>query len=98
MTRPGDSRVRDEVNHLSALKPQERTGIALLVLSCVAYASLIGVPFLAVSHPTKIAIGVGLAIAGEGSFWIGCAIAGKDFMMRLRKMLWPAHWKRRART
>ncbi len=74
----------------------ERTGIALVVLSCVLYVLLIAVPFLPLGSESKLFIGVSLAIVGEGTFWVGCLIAGKQFMAYLRRKLWPGSWRRKA--
>jgi hypothetical protein len=77
---------------------QTRTGIVLVVVSCVLYAALIAVPFLPVGGSAKLAIAMSLAVIGEGTFWVGCLIAGKEFMIYLRKKLWPANWRRKAHT
>jgi hypothetical protein len=79
-----------------AMSWQTRTGIVLVVVSCVLYAALIGVPFLPVGTGAKLAIGLSLFIIGEGTFWVGCLIAGKEVMIYLRKKLWPANWRRKA--
>jgi len=74
----------------------ERTGIALIVLSCVLYALLVVVPFLPASPGLQLGVTAGLVITGEGTFWVGCLFAGKEFMTYLRKRLWPANWRRKA--
>jgi hypothetical protein len=80
----------------SAYTSRERTGLALIVISCVLYAALIGVPFLPFSSSLKVTVAAGLVIVGEGAFWIGCLLAGKAFMMHLRRMLWPGNWRKKA--
>jgi hypothetical protein len=82
----------------SAYSPRERTGLALVVASFVLYAALAGVPFLPLGTNAQLVVAVGLVIAGEGTFWVGCLIAGKDFMMHLRRMLWPGSWRRKPST
>jgi len=80
----------------SAYTARERTGLYLIVISCVLYAALLGVPFLPLSSSLRLAVAAGLVIVGEGTFWIGCLLAGKEFMMHLRRTLWPGNWRRKA--
>jgi len=77
---------------------QMRSGIVLVVVSCLLYAALFAVPFLTVGTQSKLAVAASLVIVSEGTFWVGCLIAGKEVMIYLRKKLWPARWRRKAHT
>jgi len=68
-------------------------GIALIVVSCVLYVLLLAVPFLPIRSDAQVLLATGLLLSSEGTFWIGCLIAGKDVIARLRAQLWP--WPRR---
>lgn len=70
--------------------PRQRLGIALIVLSCVFYVMLIAVPLIPVDTPSQITLAAGLVIATEGSFWLGCLVAGKDIIAYLRSKLLPS--------
>jgi membrane protein involved in colicin uptake len=74
----------------------EKLAAALLVISCVLYAGLFAVPFLGASTSTKAGIGGGLVLAGEGAFWLGAVIAGREVMVRYRRKLSPRSWFRRS--
>jgi hypothetical protein len=74
------------------MKRTEKMAVGSLILSCGFYATLFGVPFLSVDLTTKAAISGGLVVAGEGAFWLGAAIAGREVMRRYRRWLWPSSW------
>ena len=73
----------------------EKIGAALLALSCLLYAAILAVPFLGGSIGEKAAITGGLALTGEGAFWLGAVVAGRDVMRRYRSRLSPRTWFRR---
>jgi hypothetical protein len=73
----------------------EKIGAALLVLSCLLYAAILAVPLLGGSVGEKAAITGGLALTGEGAFWLGALVAGREVMRRYRSRLSPRTWFRR---
>ncbi len=73
----------------------EKIGLVLIVLSCAFYAGLLVVPFAPLTPPGKVALSAGLVISGEGVFWIGCVIVGKELMRRYRHHLNPRTWFRK---
>jgi hypothetical protein len=68
----------------------QRTGIVLIILSCALYALLFLVPFLPVRTDHQLLLATGLLLSSEATFWIGCLIAGKQSIARLRAQLWPS--------
>jgi hypothetical protein len=73
----------------------EKIGLVLLALSCLLYAAIFAVPFLGGAIGEKAAIAGGLALTGEGAFWLGAVLAGRDVMRRYRSRLSPRTWFRR---
>jgi len=69
---------------------------ALVVLSCLLYASLLVLPFLGISVAAKATVATVLVCTGEGTFWIGAVVAGREVVRRYRSRLWPSQWFRRA--
>lgn len=53
-------------------------GIGLIVLSFILYGGILFLPFAPLSLELKGGAVMGLMIAGEGSFWIGAFLAGKE--------------------
>jgi hypothetical protein len=53
-------------------------GIGLIVLSFILYGGILFLPFAPLSLELKGSAVMGLMIAGEGSFWIGAILAGKE--------------------
>jgi hypothetical protein len=72
----------------------KRIGAALIVLSCVLFFVLMVVPFMPLDGEAQLVLATGLAISSEGTFWLGCLIAGRSILSRLGRRLWPA--RRRA--
>ena len=77
---------------MARMKRTDKLALGCLVLSCLFYAALFGVPFLSGDYATKAAVSGGLIVAGEGAFWLGVAIAGRELMRRYRRRLWPSTW------
>ena len=75
----------------------EKIALALVAASTALYVGLLGIPLLPVDPWTKAAIGGGLVVAGEGTFWLGAAVGGPQFVRRCRSKLWPGRWLPRAR-
>jgi hypothetical protein len=72
----------------------ETAAAALVAVSCLLYAGILAVPFLVEETTSRIAISRGLALAGEGAFWLGAVIAGPAVMRRYRSKLSPRNWRR----
>jgi hypothetical protein len=75
----------------------EKIALALVAASTALYVGLLGIPLLPADPWTKAAIGGGLVVAGEGTFWLGAAIAGPQFVRRCRSTFWPRRWFPRSR-
>lgn len=72
----------------------EKIAVALVILSCLLYAGLLGLPFLGAGASTKAGVACGLVVSGESVFWLGTLIAGRELMRRYRAKLWPQRWFR----
>jgi hypothetical protein len=72
---------------------RERAGLALVVLSGVAYMGLFAVPWLPLSLAGKSAAAVALVVGGEALFWLGVLIAGREIMRKYRHLLSPRQLK-----
>ncbi|WP_088041370.1 transporter suffix domain-containing protein [Bacillus sp. EAC] len=60
--------------------------------SFIPYLLIFALPFLKISGSFKaVLIGV-LVILGEGMFWVGGILVGKDVMANYRKKMNPARW------
>lgn len=73
------------------LRTEQIAGL-LVALSCVLYAGLLAVPFLAESTAGRATLSGSLIVAGEGAFWLGALIAGPAVMRRYRHQLDPRAW------
>jgi hypothetical protein len=76
----------------------KRIGIALIVLSCVLYFVLIAVPLMPLDTENQVILATGLAVSSEGTFWLGCLVAGRSIVAFMRDKLWPARWRPKPRT
>ena len=72
----------------------ETVAATLVVASCLLYAAILAVPFVAEDTASRVGISGGLALAGEGTFWLGALIAGPAIMRRYRGKLSPRNWRR----
>jgi hypothetical protein len=72
----------------------EKVAAALVVVSCLLYAAIPAVPFVAEETAARVGFSGGLALAGEGTFWLGALIAGPAVMRRYRSRLLPKNWRR----
>ena len=95
MTLPlGNSLLRRTPSNGIFMTRNEKIAAALVVLSCLLYAGLLGLPFLAVGASTKAALACALVVGGESVFWLGTLVAGRELMRRYRTKLWPQRWFR----
>jgi hypothetical protein len=53
-------------------------GYVLLVVSCLAWAAIISLPFFGISVGKVAALTTGLIIAGEAAFFFGVALLGRE--------------------
>ena len=60
--------------------------------SFIPYLLVFALPFLPVSGGLKAGLIAVLVILGEGMFWIGGILVGKDVMANYRKKMNPARW------
>ena len=72
----------------------EIVAATLVVVSCLLYVAILAVPFVAEGTASRVGISGGLALAGEGAFWLGALIAGPAVMRRYRSKLSPRSWRR----
>jgi len=70
----------------------EKIAWLLVIVSCVLYAGIFAIPFLALTTVAKASVAGGLFVAAEGAFWFGALIAGPVVMRRYRSRLWPSTW------
>ncbi len=70
-------------------------GFGLIALSLVLNGGLLLVPFLPLAVEQKVGLAAGLAVAGEGSFWGGGLLVGREVMRKYRRWLDPRTWRRR---
>ncbi|MHB1006438.1 MAG: transporter suffix domain-containing protein [Chloroflexota bacterium] len=70
-------------------------GMALIVLSTVLYLLLLFVPFAPLGAEGKVALGAGLIVVGEASFWVGGLLLGREVVRKYRDKINPLRWFRR---
>ena len=70
----------------------KKVGIFLIILSCILYGGLLLVPFIPYTVRTKTVITTALIISGEGAFWVGGIILGKELVTKYRTHLNPLRW------
>jgi hypothetical protein len=82
-------------NNQQNSKTSFKIGVALLVVACLLWLSVVVVPFLTVESTIKAgAVGI-LIVVGEIAFWLGAILTGKEFITRYRQQLDPRNWKQR---
>jgi hypothetical protein len=69
-----------------------KTGIFLIVLSTLLFASLLVFPFLEIAGKTKITLSTIAVILGEIAFWTGGILLGKELFGKYKAYLNPANW------
>jgi hypothetical protein len=71
---------------------QIKLGIILILLSGVAFAVMLIIPFLDFENKTKV-MGTSFSfIAMEGLFWIGGILVGKELFKKYKSYLNPVNW------
>jgi hypothetical protein len=66
-----------------------------MAVSLALWAALSVVPFLPVTGGRKAALGVGVFVAAEVTFWLAAALLGKELFQKYRDKLNPANWFRK---
>lgn len=69
-----------------------RLGVVLILFSCVIWFSLFAIPFLPLTIGEKTALGTGVFIAVQITWWTGAALAGPTVVQKL------TGWFRRTRN
>lgn len=69
-----------------------------MTLSFVFFGGLLIVPFTPFDIGTKAVISLTLVILGEGSFWVGGFILGKEYVAKYKQHLNPVNWFRGQRN
>lgn len=75
----------------------KQVGVVLIVVSCLAWLTIAGVPLLPLTLAQKAAIVPGLLILGELLFWVGALLVGKEVAERYRHWLNPRFLWHRAK-
>ncbi|ERK29072.1 transporter suffix domain-containing protein [Clostridium intestinale] len=61
-----------------------RCAIFLIVISFVLYGLIPIIPFTALTLPQKAIVIPSLVLVGEITWWIGVAIVGKEFIVKIK--------------
>jgi membrane protein DedA with SNARE-associated domain len=69
-----------------------KTGVSLIVLSTVLFASLLVVPFLDIESKIKISLSTVAVILGEITFWVGGILLGKELFNQYKSYFNPLNW------
>lgn len=69
-----------------------KTGITLIILSTLLFASLLAVPFLDIAGKTKITLSTLAVILGEITFWVGGILLGKELFSKYKSYFNPFNW------
>ena len=69
-----------------------RLGVVLMLFSCVIWFSIFAIPFLPLTIGEKTALGTGVFIAVQVTWWTGAALAGPTVVQKL------TGWFRRTRN
>lgn len=69
-----------------------KTGVSLIVLCTLLFASLLVIPFLDIESKTKISISTIAFIFGEITFWVGGILLGKELFNKYKSYFNPLNW------
>lgn len=69
-----------------------KTGLFLVILSTLLFASLLIIPFLKIDNKDKISITTIIIIIGEIMFWTGGLLVGKEILSKYKSYLNPKNW------
>lgn len=71
---------------------QIKIGIALMLLSGLAFAIMLIIPFLKISNEYKVIGSSAAFVAMEVLFWTGGLLVGKELFKKYKSYLNPKHW------
>jgi hypothetical protein len=74
---------------------QVKLGIALILLSGVAFAAMLLIPFLNLENRYKVIGSSAAFIAMEVLFWVGGLLVGKELFKKYKSYLDPRTWFRK---
>lgn len=80
-----------KVNHV-------KLGIALILLSGVAFAAMLLIPFLNLENRYKIIGSSAAFVAMEVLFWTGGLLVGKELFKKYKSYLDPRNWFRKKKN
>jgi hypothetical protein len=72
-----------------------RTGIVLIIISCIPFLSIPVVPFLHLAAGVKVTLTTVCIVSGEVLFWSGGLLVGKELFAKYKAYLNPVKWFRR---
>jgi len=75
-----------------------KLGIALILISVVIFLMLFVLPFLSLNVGVKIGLSTALLVAGEGTFWLGIVLIGKDVYLKFKNGLKSGEWGKKTGT
>ena len=67
-------------------------GIVLISISVVIFLTIFALPFVTIDAKIKIALTTILIVAGEGMFWIGVLLIGKEVYLKFKSSLGYDEW------
>jgi hypothetical protein len=76
---------------------QIKFGIILILLSGVAFALMLLIPFMNLESKTKLIGSTSALIAMEVFFWVGGLFVGKELFKKYKDKLNPVNWFKRNR-
>ena len=74
---------------------QIKLGILLILLSGVAFAVMLLIPFLELENKTKVIGSSSAFVAMEVLFWTGGLLVGKELFIKYKSYLNPKNWFRK---
>jgi hypothetical protein len=75
-----------------------RSGIIMISISVMIFLMLIAIPFLSMGSGIKISLSTAFLIAGEGLFWIGIVLIGKEVYLKFKSKLMSGEWLDKKKT
>jgi len=75
-----------------------RSGIILILISVIIFLMLFAIPFLSMDSGKKIGLSTAFLVAGEGLFWIGIVLIGKEVYLKFKSKLMSGEWLDKKKT
>jgi len=69
-----------------------KLGVFLIILSAIAFLSLLVIPFFKFDGKTLVSITTGIIVIGEVLFWTGGLLVGKEIWNKYKSFLNPINW------